>query len=203
MPTAYKRIRFALAAIALLIFAAAAVPGSAQQVKATNPTAEAVNEQRLLRELNRIQGLGTIPDTKSYVVEQPLGRSWRIFHEVWLHWIGTAAIAGIVVILASYHLLHGRIRIEAGFSGRTVPRFTAFERFAHWLLGVSFIVLGLTGLNITFGKRLCCRCLDPTRFRPGRKSLNMYTIFPASPLCLGSSSFSFCGYRKISRPLRI
>jgi formate dehydrogenase subunit gamma len=29
-----------------------------------------------------------------------------------------------------------------------------FERFAHWLTAVSFVVLCLSGLNITFGKRL-------------------------------------------------
>jgi formate dehydrogenase subunit gamma len=33
-----------------------------------------------------------------------------------------------------------------------VSRFNTFERFSHWLTAVSFVLLGLTGLNITFGK---------------------------------------------------
>jgi formate dehydrogenase subunit gamma len=33
-------------------------------------------------------------------------------------------------------------------------RFNAFERFVHWTTAVCFIVLGLSGLNITFGKAL-------------------------------------------------
>ncbi len=35
-----------------------------------------------------------------------------------------------------------------------MSRFNSFERFSHWLTAVSFVVLGLTGLNITFGKLL-------------------------------------------------
>jgi len=102
MATACTRVRLALAAIALLMFALAALPAAAQQFKPTTPNADAVNEQQLLQQLNRIQGLGTIPDTRSYVIEQPLGRSWRLFHEVWLHWIGTAAIVGMVTVAASW-----------------------------------------------------------------------------------------------------
>src|SRR6202167_4442721 len=48
----------------------------------------------------------------------------------------------------------GRIRISAGRSGVRILRFKAFERFSHWLTAVSFLILGLPGLNITFGKIL-------------------------------------------------
>jgi formate dehydrogenase subunit gamma len=46
------------------------------------------------------------------------------------------------------------LRISAGRSGRKILRFKPFERTAHWLTAVSFVVLGITGLNITFGKAL-------------------------------------------------
>src|SRR5205807_9585473 len=75
------RIRFVLAAIAVVMIAGLAMPAGAQQV---NPTADAVNEQRLLQEMTQIQGRGSIPDTKSYIIEQPRGREWRQFHEVTL-----------------------------------------------------------------------------------------------------------------------
>jgi len=45
-----------------------------------------------------------------------------------------------------------------------VPRFTGFERFSHWLTAVSFVVLGLTGLNITFGKVLLRPLIGPDAF---------------------------------------
>ena len=56
------------------------------------------------------------------------------------------------------------MRISAGRSGIRILRFTSFERFAHWLTAVSFVVLGLTGLNITFGKVLLRPLIGPEAF---------------------------------------
>ena len=33
-------------------------------------------------------------------------------------------------------------------------RFNAFERFVHWMTAACFIILAISGLNITFGKPL-------------------------------------------------
>src|SRR6202023_1666156 len=99
MATLCARIRLIVTAMAILIFAVVALPAAAQQPHAVYPNADAVKDQQLLQQFNRIQGLGTIPDTKSYVIEQPMGRVWRQFHEVWLHWIGTAAILGMLSLL--------------------------------------------------------------------------------------------------------
>ena len=46
------------------------------------------------------------------------------------------------------------VKIESGRSGRTLVRFNAFERFVHWMTATCFIVLAISGLNITFGKEL-------------------------------------------------
>ena len=75
MAKPFERIRFIVGALALAIFIAEAAPASAQQSGAqVNPTALSVKEQQLLQEMSRIQGRGTIPDVKSYVLEQPAGR---------------------------------------------------------------------------------------------------------------------------------
>ena len=63
-------------------------------------------------------------------------------------------ILGTLAALAAAYFVLGRLRISAGRSGRKVRRFKAFERFVHWLTAVSFVVLGISGLNITFGKHL-------------------------------------------------
>ena len=83
---------------------------------------------------------------------QPAGRQWDHFHEITLRWLGAIVILGMIVALGAAYLIMGRLRISKGRSGRKVRRFNAFERFSHWLTAVSFVVLGLTGLNITFGK---------------------------------------------------
>jgi formate dehydrogenase subunit gamma len=46
------------------------------------------------------------------------------------------------------------VRIESGRSGRTIVRFNAFERFVHWMTATCFIILAISGLNITFGRPL-------------------------------------------------
>ena len=148
------QVRFVAGALALAFIVAMAAPVSAQQPNSVNPTASAVQEQQLLKELNKIQGRGSIPDAKSYVLEHPAGREWREFRTVTLKWIGGISILGMLVILIAYYLLHGQIKIEGGRSGRKLVRFTGFERVVHWLTASTFVILGLTGLNITFGRAL-------------------------------------------------
>jgi formate dehydrogenase subunit gamma len=70
----------------------------------------------------------------------------------------------MLAVLALAYLIMGRLRIEAGRSGQTIVRFKAFERFAHWLTAVSFVLLGLTGLNVTFGKILLRPLVGPDLF---------------------------------------
>jgi formate dehydrogenase subunit gamma len=163
------RIRFVVGAVALALIMACAAPAplSAQQRNpdgSVNPTASVVPETQLLNELNRISGRCTIPDQKACTVEQPAGRDWRHFHEVTLRWIGGIAIVGILALLVLFYLMRGMVRIESGRSGRVLVRFSAFERLVHWMTAACFIILALTGLNITFGKSLLLPLLGPEGF---------------------------------------
>ncbi len=157
-------VRLIAGALALAFVVATALPVAAQQPGMVNPNADAVKEQQLLDRLHVIKGLGTIPDTKSYVLEHPAGRAWREYHSVTLKWIGGIAIFGILALLTLYYSWHGTMRIEEGRSGRTILRFNAFERFVHWLTAVSFVVLAITGLNISFGRSLILPWLGPSAF---------------------------------------
>jgi formate dehydrogenase subunit gamma len=175
------RIRYIVGAAALALLIGLAAPVSAQQPTSVNPTASAVQEQQLLRELQRIQGRGTIPDVKSYTIEQPAGRDWRQFHQVWLRWIGAVSILGMLVLLVGFYMWRGMVRIQHGRSGRTVVRFNAFERFIHWMTATCFIVLGITGLNVTFGKGVLAPLMSAEAFtvwsQAGKYAHN-YLSFP-------------------------
>jgi formate dehydrogenase subunit gamma len=160
------RVRFVVAWIVLMAFVMAA-PGAAEQFGpdgAPDPQASVVDQQTLLRQAPRVEGRIDIPDTKASVLIQPAGRQWQTFHEVGLRWIGAVAILGMIVLLGAAYFIVGRLRISAGRSGQKVRRFNAFERFSHWLTAASFIVLGLTGLNITFGKILLLPLIGPDAF---------------------------------------
>ena len=97
------------------------------------------------------RGLTTLPDRKSDALIQSSGQRWRIFREQSLPRYGIWGLSGICVILALFFMIRGPILIETGYSGSSILRFCSIERFAHWLLALSFLVLAVTGLNILYG----------------------------------------------------
>jgi formate dehydrogenase subunit gamma len=152
--TLLAHIRLATFAM-MLVGIMASAPAVAQKLGpdgAPDPTASGVDERTLLKQVPRVEGRIDIPDTRAAVLIQPAGRTWDYFHEVLLHWGGAIVISGTIALLGLAYMILGRIRIAAGRSGQKILRFKAFERFSHWLTAVSFVILGLTGLNITFGK---------------------------------------------------
>ena len=96
----------------------------------------------------------SIPDKNAAVLVQDTGMNWLAWRakggplQVW----GGYALLAIVGLLLLFFLIRGRVRIEHGPSDQTIERFKAVERFAHWVLAGSFILLALTGLNLLYGK---------------------------------------------------
>ena len=64
-----------------------------------------------------------------------------------------------VAVARLFYLIRGRIRIDGEVTGRKIERFKAVERFGHWLLAGSFILLGITGLISLFGRKVSDPCL--------------------------------------------
>lgn len=160
------QLRFLALGLMLALAAGFATPSSAQQI---NPTASAVKEQQFLDALKgnkdaELQGRITIPDGKAATLERPAGREWRAFHQGTMFRIAAIAVLGTLLLLTAFYLIRGRIRIEAGPSGRTITRFNGFERFTHWLTASCFIILALSGLNVTFGKAVLLPLIGPAAF---------------------------------------
>jgi formate dehydrogenase subunit gamma len=184
--TLLKCFRLALTALALLGLAVLVTPARAQQQPSSvNPIANAVKEDQLLNQMRIINGRGTIPDVKSYNLEQPAGRDWRHFHQVVLPWIGGIAILGMLLLLVLFYLIRGMVKIEAGRAGRTIVRFNAIERFVHWMTATCFVVLALTGLNITFGKRLLLPLIGPEAFTAWSQWAKYAHDFLSFPFSIG------------------
>jgi formate dehydrogenase subunit gamma len=184
MPKLTAHLRFIVGAMALALMLAVAAPSVAQQRNpdnSVNPTASSVKEDQLLNELNRISGRCTIPDQKACTIEQPAGRDWRQFHQVTLRWIGAISILGMLVLLVVFYLVRGMVRLESGRSGRVLVRFSAFERLVHWMTAACFILLAISGLNITFGKPLLLPLIGPdafTAWSQWAKYAHNYLSFP-------------------------
>jgi formate dehydrogenase subunit gamma len=160
----YRRALAAIVAVFLLV-----APAVAQQPSSVNPTASSVKEKQLLDALKPgsgdvLSGRVTIPDARSRDLIKPTGLEYRALHQQTMPMIGKASILGILALLVLFYLFRGRIRIDSGRSDRTIVRFGGFDRFIHWLTAMSFILLGLTGLNLVFGKSLLLPLIGPEAF---------------------------------------
>ena len=165
----------------------AATPTPTSQAPAPTPftdrnqiSAEEMELQRALQG-GRIEGRISIPDRQAASLIQPEGHEWRDFHNRTLAWVGAIAVLGMVGVLALFYLVRGRIRMTQGWSGRTLLRFNLLERANHWMVAVCFIILGLSGLNLTFGRYLLLPLVGPETFTAiaqyGKISHN-YLAFP-------------------------
>jgi formate dehydrogenase subunit gamma len=185
MTALIAKLRMIGGALLIVTLATLSYPALAQQATSVNPTAQSVKEDQLLNELGTIRGRGSIPDTRSYTIEQPAGRDWRHFHEVTLRWIGAAAILGVLALLIIFYLWRGMVRIESGRSGVRIVRFNVFERFAHWMTATCFVILAISGLNITFGKPLLLPLIGPGAFSTWSEFAKYAHYYLSFPFTLG------------------
>ncbi|MBL8831884.1 MAG: formate dehydrogenase subunit gamma [Rhodospirillales bacterium] len=122
------------------------------------------NDAELLHALTPTRGWVSIPDQKAATLIQPAGRDWRQTVKgpirVWGSWL----ILGMCCLLIAFYLLRGKIMIDSGLSGRTIERFNGTERFVHWMTAGAFVVLAISGLNITYGRYLLLPLLGPDAF---------------------------------------
>lgn len=98
----------------------------------------------------------SIPDRKAATLMQSFGVEWRHIRssDGPLRAYGAMLVFGTFAVLFMFYLFRGRIEIESGFSGRLIERFRPIERFGHWLLASSFIIMMLTGANLLYGRDL-------------------------------------------------
>ena len=126
-----------------------------QAMAQVNPTAESVTEDALFDALGTgdvVAGRISIPDQHAGQLITPENRAWAALQGDTLHTLSIWAVIGMVVLLTLFYLVRGKIRIDSGLSGRKILRFNGIERFAHWTLASTFIILALTGLNIIIGR---------------------------------------------------
>lgn len=109
-------------------------------------------------------GTVSIQDKKGGQLIQSEGDNWRVLRNGPLSVYGAQALIGIVMLLAIFFLFRGRVKIDHGWSGWTIKRFNGLERFGHWLMAGSFIILGLSGLNMLYGRYLLLPLLGPNGF---------------------------------------
>jgi len=119
------------------------------------------SEAELLNKLNEtampdgtIRGFVHVQDPKAEVLVQPNGRIFEYFHAGAQRWIDGGMVVVAVLAMLALYFFAGTMDYRPDARGRTMQRFTVFERFVHWLTASTFVLLGLTGLNLVLGRVL-------------------------------------------------
>jgi formate dehydrogenase subunit gamma len=148
-------------ALAVLVFVGQA---SAQ----VNPTERSVTEESMFEALgtdtNAVAGRVSIPDSSAGNLIKPENKSWAAFQVGTLQTLSVVAVVGMVGLLTLFYMVRGRIQVDSGMSGLKILRFGAIDRFAHWTLAGTFIILALTGLNLIIGTSVILPLLGENAF---------------------------------------
>lgn len=136
---------------------AAMIPGLAlaQSTDPINPTARSVQESELLDALRfgeTLHGRITIPAQTAADLQKPTNKFWMWLNIHVIDWVIIAAILVTLAAVVIFYFKIGRLAIEKGRSGRTITRFSLFERVMHWTMASSFILLAFSGLNVAIGR---------------------------------------------------
>src|SRR5690606_3088977 len=113
------------------------------------------NNAPIWRQVNSAQAFSTqLPRYEGGVLIEPRGETWRQLRNgpmtVWGGWF----LVGVLILIALFYVYRGQIRLREPASGHLIERFTFVERAVHWLNAAAFVVLGLTGILMLFGKHV-------------------------------------------------
>jgi formate dehydrogenase subunit gamma len=167
--------RLGLAAMLALLLATAAVaqqpaqpapnPQAGAQTTLPEPTRGLTNNAEMWRGVRQgVQGYVSIPNQQAGVLIQSEGEAWRNWRNGPISTYGSWVLLGIIVVLALFFAIRGRIRLESGWAGRTIERFNGLERGVHWLTATCFVLLAITGLNVLYGRYVLLPLIGPSAF---------------------------------------
>jgi formate dehydrogenase subunit gamma len=106
----------------------------------------------------------SIKGRETGVLVQTYGETWRQLKNGWITPIVGWVIAAVVVVIGAFYRWRGSIKVHGAPTGRLIQRFTPFERYVHWVVAISFSILGVTGLVIMLGKYLLLPVIGYTLF---------------------------------------
>lgn len=109
-------------------------------------------------------GITTVKGSETGVLIQSQGNTWRAIRNGLITPYGGAVLLVVLASIAIFYKKKGTIKLQAPKTGRKVKRFTANERRAHWLVAISFVCLGFSGIVLLFGKHILLWLMGYTLF---------------------------------------
>ena len=126
--------------------------------EAVNPRAEYWRAVR-----GGIEGYSAVSGQETGVLIQNGGQNWRAVRNGPISFYGGSFIIVVLLALLAKHIVKGKDKLETR-TGRTVTRWSAFERVMHWYVAISFIILSITGLSLIFGRAVLIPLLGKEGF---------------------------------------
>ncbi|EXJ09857.1 formate dehydrogenase subunit gamma [Nitrincola nitratireducens] len=80
------------------------------------------------------------------------GERWKEIRNEWISPGGLLALGGSLTAITFFYLLVGRVKLTHPRTGKTIERWTRWDRAIHWYVATLFIILALTGLSILYAK---------------------------------------------------
>jgi formate dehydrogenase subunit gamma len=98
------------------------------------------------------------------VLVQSSGETWRQIRNGPVTFYGGWLIVVVALIIAAVYFAKGPVKLHEKPTGRLLHRFSSLEQIVHWTTAISFVVLGISGLIMLFGKYLLLPIIGYTLF---------------------------------------
>jgi formate dehydrogenase subunit gamma len=132
---------------------------SAVQWSQTNPRAA------FWREVRRgTPGTTTVAGQERGVLIQNGGQNWRRIRNGLIAGVAPWILAVVFFAIALFFVVFGRDKLEERPDGTTIPRFSAAERWLHWITAGVFIIMAISGLSMLFGRAVLIPVMGQTGF---------------------------------------
>lgn len=149
-----------LLALAVWLLALAGTPAMAADA-AAGPAAAQVERQQtqplnnapVWREVRSGEvHFTTVRGPETGVLIQSEGQTWRQWRNGPVTFWGGVLLLVVPTAIGLFFAVKGAVKLHGAPTGRKLQRFNTFERIVHWGTAISFVVLGITGVCILFGK---------------------------------------------------
>ncbi len=94
------------------------------------------------------------PGNEAGVLIQTGGDSWRHLRNGPVTFYGGWLLVLVVAAILLFYKIKGPLTNHDPLTGKLIQRFPRVERVIHWMTAGSFLILGITGLAILFGKHV-------------------------------------------------